>query len=132
MTDNAKQFDLVIRDWLEAAEEDLKIAFQEITFEVFTRVVLRSPVDTGRFRGSWVVDLNSRSDAIPDSIVAGGVAISAGRQAIDGANIGDTINIFNNQPYSVALEFGHSIRQAPQGMVRVTLSEIDQIVSEVT
>ena len=132
MTDNLGQFDAVIRDWTEAAQQDLKLAFQEITFEVFTRVVLRSPVDTGRFRGSWVIDLNSRSDAIPDNIVAGGVAISLGRETIDASNIGDTINIFNNQPYSVALEFGHSIRQAPQGMVRVTLAEIDQIVSEVT
>jgi hypothetical protein len=36
--------------------------------------------------------------------------------------------IYNNLPYAIALEYGHS-RQAPNGMVRIALAEIEAEVS---
>jgi hypothetical protein len=35
----------------------------------------------------------------------------------------------NNLPYAVPLEYGHS-KQAPGGMVRITLARFQQIVDE--
>jgi hypothetical protein len=35
----------------------------------------------------------------------------------------------NNLPYGIALEYGHS-KQAPSGMIRVTLARFQQIVDE--
>jgi hypothetical protein len=47
---------------------------------------------------------------------------------VRGSGAGHTIYIVNNLPYANALENGHS-KQAPSGMVKVTLQEFPGIVS---
>jgi hypothetical protein len=68
---------------------------QKIAFEFMHRVMARTPVDTGLARRSW--------------------------QKIDVSK--EQINIVNPVYYTVYLEHGHS-RQAPRGMVRLTMTEM--------
>ena len=76
---------------------------REAATEVKKRVEDRSPVDTGRFRGAWVIKDTLRSNG--------------------------TISITNNTEYGPVLEDGSS-DQAPNGMVGVTAAEWPGIVKE--
>lgn len=147
----AKQTDQQLQAQLDAAyrrkvEELLRVATKRLTLEAFTRVVARSPVDTGRFRGNWQVGVGTR----PDGIVA--TATSPGRQPGDavrepipasGAETGEALAavaalneridktyVVNNLPYAEALENGHS-GQAPTGMVAVTVEELRGLAGRV-
>lgn len=104
-----------------------------IALEVFRRVILKTPVDTGRARGNWQCAI-----AVPSSGVVeaedrgGGKAISAAADRVMGWKPADVaIFLTNNLPYIKRLEEGYS-GQAPAGMVAVTLAELDGIVVRVT
>ncbi len=91
-----------------------------------------TPVDTGLARSSWHVQLNDRAlpPARPHSVgahVAWSGAVDKGTAALAGMGLGDVAYILNNLPYIKALEYGHS-KQAPRGMVRITLGAAKQIV----
>lgn len=80
----------------------------------------------GRFRSSWVVSVGAPSSASADEVVLGAATIAAGIDALTGFTVGPPIYIQNNLPYATRLEFGWST-QAPSGMVRVTLAELNSI-----
>lgn len=107
------------------------IVVKKIGFDLHRRIVLKTPVDTGRARASWNISVNqpdrSVEPEIPDDqkLSAGAAAKKAlaKQQAIGKLGPTDEIWISNNLPYIVALERGHS-RQAPAGMVAVSLAEV--------
>lgn len=103
-------------------------ARKELLFEVFYRIVLRSPVDTGRFRANWNVGLE-RNDtntlAPPDP--SGQSAITEALVVLARMTSTQTrVFITNALPYANRLEYGHS-DQAPAGMVGVTLAEFPEL-----
>lgn len=82
----------------------------------------------GRARGNWQTNLNGMTPADVDIIDAsGGRAVSEGAAAIGRARVTDDIYLFNNVPYIGALEYGAHSRQAPAGMVRVTIAEFKRL-----
>lgn len=83
----------------------------------------------GRFRGNWQVSFNAKPEGVLDTIDRDGSAtISRGRQVLSEFNNGvSSIYFTNNLPYARRLEYGWS-QQAPGGMVRITLKEIQQFV----
>lgn len=94
------------------------------------KVVMRSPVDTGRFRGNWQLELNEIPNGIVETLDKdGGPTISEGESALAGLALGESIYIVNNLPYAQTLENGHS-QQAPAGMVAITAAEFSGIVQE--
>lgn len=102
---------------------------KKIAFDLFGKMIERSPVDTGRFRMSWAM-----ADGAPAAVYGpeggtggdGAAADSAARANIT-ARFQDpfsAIYITNPLPYAERLEFGYS-QKAPAGMVRVSLAEIE-------
>lgn len=83
-----------------------------------TKVIARTPVDTGRLRKSWTPARN-RFDT---SNSGGDVAAVA-----SSLNTGDIFTLINAQPYARRIEYGHS-GQAPGGMLRVSVAEWQGIV----
>ncbi|WP_421549115.1 hypothetical protein [Pseudomonas sp. QD4] len=84
----------------------------------------------GRFRGNWQFSIDIPADGVLDQIdPSGGVTIAVLRTQVQSLTAGQTAYIVNNLPYGIPLEYGHS-RQAPGGMVRVTLARFQQIVAE--
>lgn len=93
-----------------------------------SRIIKRSPVDSGRFRGNWQATIGSPASGQLSSIDSNGSATSA--NAANVANRLEAGSIFyltNNLPYGERLEYGYS-KQAPAGMVRVTLAEYEKIL----
>lgn len=84
----------------------------------------------GRFRGNWQFSIDTPVDGVLDQIdPSGNVSIAVLRTQVQSLTIGQTAYLVNNLPYAVPLEYGHS-KQAPGGMVRITLARFQQIVDE--
>jgi hypothetical protein len=106
------------------SEKEMKTVIQKITMEAFRRVILRSPVDTGRFRANWGAAIGTASTGTKEAFDKdGGATVTAAASIVFNWNCVGSIFLANSLPYGGKLEYGHS-KQAPAGMVRVTLSEI--------
>lgn len=102
-----------------------------LVLEAHKRIVLRTPVDTGRARGNWMLTEGEASEVVRDFLDASGQAALAEAVQFVGQMTGDdVVFIVNNLPYIGPLERGHS-QQAPAGMVGVTLAEVQLIADQI-
>ncbi|MFJ2362463.1 hypothetical protein ACIPIN_01885 [Pseudomonas sp. NPDC087697] len=84
----------------------------------------------GRFRGNWQFSIDTPAEGVLDQIdPSGNVTIAVLRAQVQALTIGQTAYIVNNLAYGIPLEYGHS-KQAPGGMVRVTLTRFQKIVDD--
>nr|WP_218179145.1 hypothetical protein [Pseudomonas gingeri] len=84
----------------------------------------------GRFRANWHLSIGVVESVTFDEVdPTGSETISALVAAIGDFTPGQMVYLINNLPYAIPLEFGHS-KQAPAGMVRVTVARFQQIVEE--
>lgn len=130
---NAKDFELRLNTAVLETQEKIEDAVQVIAMDTLRGVVLKSPVDTGRFRGNWIVSVNSPSmEQTPATDASGSATINKGMSAIEGYNVETTSRIYiqNNLPYGNRLENGWS-KQAPKGMVSLTLNEMNTKYREI-
>lgn len=104
-------------------QEILRTKLKVVTY-LLQRIIQRSPVDTGAFRGNNRVSVgsidNSSSKEIKD--VSGSNTLSAGISAAAAAKALDAIYVQNNLPYAERLEYGHS-KQAPHGIYALSLTD---------
>lgn len=85
-------------------------------------VVLATPVDTGRARANWQVEIGSpASGTVDPTDKSGQAALDAGKKVIEGYKSGDAIYITNNLPYIERLNDGWSA-QAPAGFVEQAIN----------
>lgn len=112
-----------------------------LAFALYSSVVKKTPVDTGRARANWNISTGSVDTSVTTKTKKRGLRYKAG----DIKSTGDeTIYISNNLPYIKTLEFGGYpknsksgktvngySKQAPNGMVGVTMANIDNIVKAV-
>lgn len=123
-------FELDIQKFVAKAKGNIDIVIRKIALDLFRRVIMKSPVDTGRFKGNWQVAIGS----IPAGVLAiddktGSATISKMTAAVLGLKAGQVIYLVNNLEYALPLEYGHS-KQAPAGVVRITVQEYPQVVSK--
>lgn len=120
----AGSFTLDLSRFCKKADVEVHTVIRKIAFEAFKRVVLRTPVDTGRARANWGVTIGRMSQFTTEGTdKGGGKTLQAAMEGVNAWSTDGSIFLTNNLPYISALEFGHS-GQAPQGMVRVTLAEM--------
>lgn len=129
---NAKDFSLKLNKQVLDTNEKIEDAIQVIAMDSLRGVVLKSPVDTGRFRGNWIVSVDSPNlTETQQTDVNGSATINKGMAAVEAFDINNSrIYIQNNLPYGNRLENGWS-KQAPNGMVALTLSEISAKYREI-
>lgn len=110
--------------FIDQIESDLVKQARIIAMALLGEIVLRSPVDTGRFRGNTMVTVGAPVFANTDAVdKAGGATISAGQSALSGLKPYTVIYIQNNLPYAERLENGHS-KQAPQGIFGLSFAGV--------
>lgn len=112
------KFSMPISDLIGNVQEDVEQTVRKAALGVFSDVIKRSPVDTGRFRANWRFAEGEADTGTTDSTDAG-LAQAAANTALT-AQIGTVWNFTNSLPYAERLEFGHS-KQAPSGMVRLAI-----------
>lgn len=103
-----------------AVEENANKLKRQVAVAVDAAVVLATPVDTGRARSNWQVELNRPAGGTVPPLAAGAGAaqasIAKAKARIEQAQQGNEIHITNNLPYIGRLNEGWSA-QAPAGFV---------------
>ena len=112
-----------------------------VAIEMFSRIIMRTPVDTGRLRGNWQASLDSPMRQSRDVKDASGSVNPVGAgdskaksemiRIVAGSGLANAVYLVNNLPYAGRIEYGYSKRQAPKGMVRLTIAEFQDIVEKV-
>ena len=102
--------------FIDQIENDLVKQARIIAMALLGKIVLSSPVDTGRFRGNTVVSIGSPILSNSDTVdKTGSATIAAGQAVLTGLKPYTVIYIQNNLPYAEKLENGHS-KQASNGV----------------
>lgn len=96
MPNDFRQFSVDLDNFVKQVGLSAQAVQKKVAFDLFRRIVKKTPVDTGRARASWTISANGADQTV----------------------------ISNNVPYITALEDGHS-KKAPVGMVKVSIAEID-------
>lgn len=126
----AGPFELALSQFAAAAGENADKVVRQVTLEVASRVIVRSPVDTGRFRGNWRLGVGGPATGTTEvTDKDGGATNGAIAAALPAKAAGTVLYLQNNLPYAWALEHGHS-KQAPSGMVGLTVLEFSAIVDK--
>lgn len=126
------EFALDLSRMLDKAKDRTDLAVRKVMLETFQKVVMKSPVDTGRFRANWVIGIGALNTATTEATdKSGSATLSAITSSVQSAKILDGVSTFctNSLPYAHVLEYGRAngapgSLQAPSGMVRITLTEI--------
>jgi hypothetical protein len=127
--DNTNKFILEIGDWLKQAKEDGDKILRKVTLDMFSRVVMRSPVDTGRFRNNWYPSIGAPVSQTNEGVdPSGAKTIGKISNIAATAKMGDMIWMSNSLPYAWRLETGWS-KQAPAGFVGITVLEFQSLLS---
>lgn len=125
-------FSAQIAQFAEQAMAKADKAVRVIALQTLIRVQSKTPVDSGALRRSWTVALNG----FPSSY-------NGDQTIINQIKFGDVIVIATNKPYAPMLEYGlypnppkkptgktkngYSV-QAPKGMVRITVQEVQAFI----
>lgn len=125
-------FSAQIAQFAEQAMAKADKAVRVIALQTLIRVQSKTPVDSGALRRSWTVALNG----FPSSY-------NGDQTVINQIKFGDVIVIATNKPYAPMLEYGlypnppkkptgktkngYSV-QAPKGMVRITVQEVQAFI----
>lgn len=131
MSGDLNAFVLDISKWRVKTEKQLEAIVKKVAFELFTLVVRRSPVDTGRFRANNQISINSLPKSVEIDWDKNGTAtIGKGKGKLGQYKLGDVVYIYNNVAYAVALEHGHS-KQAPEGVYRISVEDLIQYLEHI-
>lgn len=104
-----------------------------VALEAHGRLMRKTPVDTGRARANWNVQVGGPDRSNDPSKSESDVPATeqAGRSEILGEfEAGRSVFLTNSLPYIPVLEDGHS-DQAPNGMIKVTAKELEPLTQQV-
>lgn len=114
---------------------------RKIVFDLFRRIMFKTPVDTGMLRANWQIGIDKRPSGIIDTTDPSGAgAVSGIASGISKVKAGGHVYIVNNLSYALCVElglYGERFRvptqkvtaqgfstQAPAGMARISVQEI--------
>ncbi len=116
------------RQWA-AEQESLRDAVVFIGLQAVNRVVMKSPVKSGRFRANWTLSFGGLDPTVTQAMDPGGARtiarLSAEMETYPQEGF-PVIYLQNNLPYAERLEGGYST-QAPGGVVAITIAELAAI-----
>lgn len=151
----ADTFALQLGKFAEKAGANARQVVRAVSIDTLTKVVMRTPVGNpdlwdknfkaaatrlgwitegyvgGRARANWFVSIGVSNFAVSNRIdKSGQPTIDRGTATISSATTDAPIYIMNSVPYIRELEYeGHS-KQAPAGMVRITVTEFQTFVDK--
>lgn len=138
-----KDFNTKCQAFVKTIPQKASVFQKKIALEALRGLVFMTPVDTGRARGNWQVDI----DAIPLTVIGSREEYKGrkasktdiqteefreGQMKILGMQpnaAGHVIFIVNNVEYIIYLEEGRSKTQAPDGMRDVTFQNLLEMFS---
>jgi hypothetical protein len=143
----AGSFSLDLRKFTEHTKSNADLAVRGLILRVGRGIDEKSPVGDasywvkppppgyagGRFRANWQYSEGAPSTSYTSDVDPSGGATLAKLAAGIVPNPAGKVHYYvNNLPYARRIENGWSHRQAPQGVVKITVAEFQQYVNEVT
>ena len=135
---SAAEFNADLEKFAQSIERSVGTVRRRVALDLFERINEKTPVGNvaawksgrappgyvgGRLRASWNMTDGQPSDEVQP---AGQSSYpSKGKITATFSRPYDVTWITNNTPYAERVEFGHSQQQAPAGMVRVSLAEVE-------
>jgi hypothetical protein len=105
-----------LRKITEDTKDKMDLAFRKIALDMFTEVILRTPVDKGGARANWRVAIGEVPHGTLDlNDVSGQATISKAAAKSMSLKAGDTIYLANSLPYIKRLMNDGWSQQAPAG-----------------
>lgn len=138
-------FQADISAFVKKAKGNTDKVVRKIILDVGTRIVLRSPVGDakywkgkppkgyvgGRFRGNWQYGFGViPTGELPNIDKNGSSTIGKLASGVLASPVAGLHYLVNNLPYAKRIEEGWSHRQAPQGVVGLTILEFKAIVEK--
>ena len=119
-----------LRKFADKAQVDLETVVRKTVVQLMNAVVLRSPVDFGRFRANWMVGVGYKvTTTVETTDKSGDVSRARVEPAMATWSPGMSIFITSHLPYAKRIEFGWS-KQAPSGVVRLTVQDFRDYVNK--
>ena len=114
----------------QATDEKVEQLRRAVTIQLFSAVILDTPVDTGRLRNHWRVSVGDPDLSAIEATtyeVSGRATIAAVEKTVN-ASEGDVVLwLSNNLPYAMRIEYdGWSHTKAPEGMVRRNVARFNR------
>ena len=119
--------------FLRTVEDNANRLIRGLALEGMGRLIEKTPVDTGRAKNNWNLATGSPDASnLPEGQYprGGTVALTRMTGQAGAVKAGDIIYLTNALPYIGPLENGHS-RQAPSGMIALTVRELQPLASEI-
>lgn len=138
----ATDFERSIENFIRKAKKNPEVVVRQVTIKLYSQIIMASPVDTGRFRMNWQATyLTPATGILIGNDPSGARAIAAATNFVKNSPQWDEFRFTNNLPYAEAIEFGGYpgngpnttngfSKQAPQGVVRVTVSRFQRLIDE--
>ncbi len=137
----AGTFTVNIEKFIQKTNIEADKVVRKVCFDLMSGVVLKTPVDTGRARANWQASIDTPATGTisfdgdagsntqtPAPSASSAAAIGKALGAVNKAT-GRVFWLVNNLPYISRLEYGAWSKQAPHGMVRITIAEIQRKLS---
>lgn len=125
VTYKSRNFERKLSRFLRDKDETDRKAGRRIFFDLLRRVIMKTPVDTGRARAGFGAgaEASGASPSYDTEPKREGRALSTFHESKAGTRL--RLKCVNAVVYAEMLEHGHS-GQAPFGMVRVSIAEIEE------
>ncbi len=127
------EFTIALENFSKKAAKNIDAATRKIALGVFRGVILKTPVKSGRARGNWQASTGSPAigelGSVHNAKTGGAPIARAAAECSKWDPKSGPIFLTNNLPYIEPLENGSS-KQAPAGMVAVTIAEYGGIAAD--
>lgn len=118
-----------LRRFANLTNQKMEAVVKASLVRIGTSIVVKSPVDTGRFKNNWLSAYGTYDTTVNMNVDPNGQsAINQLKVAVNGLNFQENFYFTNSLPYAKGLEYGDSA-QAPSGMVRISVAAWESIVS---
>lgn len=122
-------FSTDLEEFKQRVLEQYKQVYRMSVFDLFSSIIVETPVDKGVLRNNWFAEIGSPNfSKVLDETTTEAEVISRMQTKVNGIQISDTTFFTNNMPYAERIEFDGWSGKAPQGMVRVNVARWDAIV----
>ncbi len=115
-----------VQAWADKAGKGYEQMARAVLLQATAQIIERTPVKSGRARGNWQATTGSPATGVTDAEDKDGSTTQAAAGETIQDAIGSEFYLTNNLPYIRRLEFEGWSQQAPAGMVRITLQNVEQ------
>ena len=124
---NNNQFRNSFAKRIDKSKNKVDLYIKRFVTKLDLKLVESSPVKTGTFKANWMF-----GNGLVNSATIVSTTPANNSQAINSIKVnGQVLYLSNSLPYAMALERGHSKIQAPQGIARIAIIEMQSEANKI-